>query len=377
MKKHSLRSAFVCAVCAFALLLGGCSSASSEPVVELGAFGSASGYDYVNFDLNQGITAEGYWEGVRALDYVTLPEDLFHVSIPASQIDPDEEEIDYCVESLREAYAITLPTMQGEAANGTTVNINYAGSVNGVVFQGGTYEGYDLTIGSGTFIPGFEEQIIGHKPGESFDIKVTFPEGYGDSADEAGNPIPLSGQEAVFRIDLNYILTSELPEVTDKWVDDNFSETDDLHTAAELREYYHDVLREQNLAQVVIDDLIERTTFNGCPDIVKNYQISQCLNYYYTNAVSMNMELDEFLQTYVGYSSADELLTEYEDELTDYCQQALFYQAVAETSGFVVTDEIYEPYAMYAQSYGGENYLRMYLLVNQAITDLCAGAEIV
>ena len=102
------------------------------------------------------------------------------------------------------------------------MNINYVGSVNNVEFTGGSAENYDLTLGSGTFIDGFEDQIIGHKPGETFDVNVTFPDGYSDSTDASGNAVKLSGQKAVFTVTLNYISESVLPELTDSWVADTF-----------------------------------------------------------------------------------------------------------------------------------------------------------
>ena len=95
------------------------------------------------------------------------------------------------------------------------MNINYVGSVNNVELTGGSAENYDLTLGSGTFIDGFEDQIIGHKPGETFDVNVTFPDGYSDSTDASGNTVKLSGQKAVFTVTLNYISESVLPELTD------------------------------------------------------------------------------------------------------------------------------------------------------------------
>lgn len=91
-----------------------------------------------------------------------------------------------------------------EVADGDTVNIHYVGSVDGVEFQGGTGD-YDLEIGSGTFIPGFEEQLVGAHVGDTVDVKVTFPEGYRDSADAEGNKMVLSGADAVFTVTINGI----------------------------------------------------------------------------------------------------------------------------------------------------------------------------
>ena len=83
--------------------------------------------------------------------------------------------------------------------------------MDGVAFTGGTATGYDLTLGSGSFIDGFEDQIIGHNVGDTFDVTVTFPDGYGDSTDAEGNTITLSGKEAVFSVTLNSISESVTP----------------------------------------------------------------------------------------------------------------------------------------------------------------------
>ena len=175
-------------------------------------------------------------------------------------------------------------TQQDAAADGDTVNINYTGSVDGVAFTGGSAENYDLTLGSNTFIDGFEEQIVGHKPGETFDVNVTFPDGYSDSTDASGNTVKLSGQKAVFTVVLNYISESVLPELTDAWVASNFGSSNNLYTAEALRAYYQEQLYTSNLNTAVMDDLMANSTFKSIPQQVMDYQVNQCLNYYSTLA---------------------------------------------------------------------------------------------
>ena len=101
----------------------------------------------------------------------------------------------------------TYPVKEGTVENSDVANIDYAGKVDGVAFTGGTAKAFDLTIGSGQFIEGFEEQLIGVKIGDTVDIKVTFPEGYNDSTDlETGkNTIKLSGTDAVFTVTVNSV----------------------------------------------------------------------------------------------------------------------------------------------------------------------------
>ena len=217
----------LCLVCAGALVLslaacGGKADSAASSTASSSALGSASDYDYQNFNYSDGLDEKGYWEGIRALDYVTLPEDFASVAIKRSDVEPTSEEVEEQISNLLSQYSSTEHITDRAAADGDTVDINYVGSVNNVEFTGGSAENYDLTLGSGTFIDGFEDQIIGHKPGETFDVNVTFPDGYSDSTDASGNTVKLSGQKAVFTVTLNYISESVLPELTDSWVADNF-----------------------------------------------------------------------------------------------------------------------------------------------------------
>ena len=167
----------LCLVCAGALALslaacGGKADSAASSTASSSALGSASDYDYQNFNYSDGLDEKGYWEGIRALDYVTLPEDFASVAIKRSDVEPTSEEVEEQISDLLSQYSSTEHITDRAAADGDTVNINYVGSVNNVEFTGGSAENYDLTLGSGTFIDGFEDQIIGHKPGETFAVEI-------------------------------------------------------------------------------------------------------------------------------------------------------------------------------------------------------------
>lgn len=231
----------VCLLCAGALALAaaGCSksaaSSSASAGSEASVYGSASDYDYQNFAYSDGLDENGYWSGIRALDYVTLPKDYASIPLKKADIEPTEEDVQSQIDSLLSQNTTTREITDRAAADGDTVNIDYVGTVDGVAFTGGTYSGYSLTLGSGSFIDGFEDQIVGHKPGETFDVNVTFPDGYSDSTDAEGNAVVLSNKKAVFSVTLNYISEEILPELTDAWVEENFSSTDGVHTVEDLR----------------------------------------------------------------------------------------------------------------------------------------------
>lgn len=375
--KHLRSAAALAAALALAVTAAGCgASSSSSQATSSAALGPAANYDYQNFTYSQGLTAEGRWEGVRALDYVTLPEDFAAIPLKKADIEPTEEDIQSLWDNLLESNRIQQPVTGRAAEEGDIANIDYSGTVDGVVFTGGTAEGYDLTLGSGTFIPGFEDQIVGHNIGDSFDVTVTFPDDYGDSTDEAGNTITLSGKEAVFRVTLNSLAVSVLPEATDAWVEENFGASNDLHTVAELDQYFHDNLYTSNLTNAVVDYLTENSQVSSIPDVVRNYQVCSQLSYYNSYASMFGYEtLDEFLSGFMGYDNADALLADTEQDVLNSCNQLLIFQAVAESLDLAPTDAELEAYASYTESMG-EGYVHLLALQDRVLSALRDGAAI-
>ncbi len=375
--KHLRSAAALAAALALAVTAAGCgASSSSSQATSSAALGPAANYDYQNFTYSQGLTAEGRWEGVRALDYVTLPEDFAAIPLKKADIEPTEEDIQSLWDNLLESNRIQQPVTGRAAEEGDIANIDYSGTVDGVVFTGGTAEGYDLTLGSGTFIPGFEDQIVGHNIGDSFDVTVTFPDDYGDSTDEAGNTITLSGKEAVFRVTLNSLAVSVLPEATDAWVEENFGASNDLHTVAELDQYFHDNLYTSNLTNAVVDYLTENSQVSSIPDVVRNYQVCSQLSYYNSYASMFGYEtLDEFLSGFMGYDNADALLADTEQDVLNSCNQLLIFQAVAESLDLAPTDAELEAYASYTETMG-EGYVHLLALQDRVLSTLRDGAAI-
>ena len=370
----------VCLLCAGALVLGaaGCSkSADSSSAASRTAavYGSAEDYDYENFSYSSGLDENGYWEGVKALDYVTLPENFASLTFKRSEIEPTEEEIQSEIDSLLSDHATEKQVTDRAAADGDTVNIDYAGSVDGVAFSGGTYSGYSLTLGSGTFVDGFEDQIVGHTPGETFDVTVTFPEGYSDSTDSEGNTVVLSGKKAVFSVTLNYISEKVLPELTDAWVAENYGESDDVHTVEELKALYQKMLYNTNLQNAIMDDLLANSTFKELPKEVTDYQVNQCLNYYSTLAGYYGYDLDGLVQNLLGYENTDDMLAHLESSLEDYSKEALLYQAVAESLDITPTQEQLDAYSDYKDTYG-QNYCTMVALMDAVTSTLTSGAVV-
>jgi trigger factor len=136
-----------------------------------------------------------------------------------AEVEVTEENIEHELEHMRQHHARIIDIDDRAAAIGDTANIDFEGFVDGVAFDGGKGEGYDLELGSGSFIPGFEEQVVGHNVGEEFDIDVTFPAEYKED---------LANKDAVFKIKLNSIKFTELPELDDEFAKDVSEDADTL-----------------------------------------------------------------------------------------------------------------------------------------------------
>lgn len=373
-------SKLLCLACAGALVLqlAGCSffqkdgaDANAESGVSI--YGKVSDFDYENFDYSAGLDENGYWSGVKALDHVKLPEDAAAIPVPKAEVQPTSEEIQAEIDNLLRMNAATTQVTNRAAANGDTVNIDYTGTVNGVAFNGGAAAGYDLTLGSGSFIDGFEDQVVGHTPGETFDVKVTFPDGYGDTTDAEGNTMTLSNQKAVFSVTLNYISETVLPTLNDEWVDASFGTTDDIHTVADLEALCSELLTDANIKDYVMDYLMKNSEFKALPEVITDYQVNQCLNYYNTMAKYYGYGLEDFVKETAGYENADALLASMDANLERYSQEALLYQAVAESLSIAPTQEQLDRYSSYNEVYG-ENYCRMVALMDAVSETLRTGA---
>lgn len=348
-------AAVLCVAAACFMLLkkqGSTTASSAASGASVSVYGKVSDFDYASFDYSEGLDDNGHWTGIRALDYVTLPDDVSALPLSKADIEPTETEIQTQIDTLLNQYATTQNITGRAAQSGDTVNIDYSGAVDGVAFTGGTATGYDLTLGSHTFIDGFEDQIIGHNIGDTFDVTVTFPEGYGDSTDAEGNTITLSGKEAVFSVTLNSISESVTPELTDEWVDSNFGTSDGLHTVDALRSYFNDALYATNYENAIVDYLMSNSTFKELPSEITSYYIRMFLNYYNQYATAYGMDLNAFAQTQ-GYTDADAMLAASDAYFEHLAKQDLILQAVAETKSLAPTqEELDDAESTYASTYG-------------------------
>ncbi len=344
-------------------------SADSSTSSDADSSDSASGTEEetIEFDYSDGIDENGHWSGVTALDYVTLPADYASIQAPASSVVPSDDDVQTQIDSILSNYSTTEQVTDQEVADGDTINIDYVGKIDGVEFDGGSTNGNGTTVTIGTtqYIDDFLEQLIGHKPGETFDIEVTFPDDYG--VDD------LNGKDATFTVTINYIQKTTTPELTDDWVAENLKDTYGWSTAEEMRADVKENLQYSNLATYVQDYVLNNSTVTEVPQAIIDYQGQQYLYQYQTYAQTYGTTLSALLQMYTGASTSEEFLTNNADALESAARSYLIFQAIMEDAGITETDEELQSYIESATSSDaetveatyGKNYLMLRALLQK------------
>ena len=283
----------------------------------------------------------------KALDYVTLGQ-YKALEVTVCSLDVTEDEIQQQFYDDCSSHDKLLQVTEGEVAEGDVVNIDYVGSIDGVEFDGGTDKGVDLTIGSGTFIPGFEDGLIGAAIGKEINVNVTFPENYGKT--------DVAGKDAVFAVTVNFVIKA--PEMTD----DIVAEISDHKTVDEYRKGVEEQLKADKEAQQnsdkingILNQIYSASTINGYPEEVVNYRTAQMKAYYTQIAEQSDMTLADFLSNQLQMT---------EEQFDQQCPavikqsmiQELLLKAVAESENMEISDEEYEAgIEKYIKSTGAES----------------------
>ena len=401
MKKIFSRS-LAAALCAgMALSLAACSStaASSQSAASSEAAGSEASsaasapvdsdplaQKAADFTYSAALDENGYFTGVRALDYVTLPADYKALSVSAADVQVTDDELQTNLDYILSQFAETQQDTESTIQNGDSVNIDYVGSVDGIEFTGGNTNGQGTTVtaGSTQYVDDFLTQIIGHKPGETFDVVVTFPDGYNDSTDANGDPIKLAGQEAVFSVTINYIAKSVTPELTDEFISKNIDPKYGS-TVEEFKDTVRKDVADANLEKYVTNYLTQNTVYaDELPEAVTEYSSMMVLNYYCGYASAKNQTLTQFIQENLDADSIQALLDSNKEAIDNQAKHFLLYQALAEDQGLDCTDDDVKAYfedlgnTDYSdyQNFYGTNYLRMNAVGDKAFNNILANVTV-
>lgn len=269
----------------------------------------------------------------KALDYVDLCEYKgVEVDVSAS-----EEELQERIDQILNSNVKYEEIKEGEVKDGDTVNIDYMGVMDGVAFDGGTASGQALTIGSHTFIEGFEEQLVGVKVGETVDINVTFPENY-QSTDLAGKP-------ATFTVTINYIQGDEIKqEYNDEFVEE-FSDGECKTTEEYNEKLKGEIIQEKKDGKrdtafmYVLDN---STVKEGYPEFLVKLMRLRIDASYKSMATQYGMtNFEDFVSQYFQ-TTMEDYNTQIDSMAKQYVEQQLITNAIAEKENLTVTDEEYQ-----------------------------------
>ena len=378
MKKF-IRKAALAAVCAalFGAFAAGCAKTEEDPAETVQeSAGESTAEDGTAAAEDYG--PEAYLNGITVSDYVTLGDYKgVKVSVDAAVV--TDEYLDSYIDYVLQSNMLTTEVTDRPVQEGDIVNIDYEGKIDGVAFDGGTAEGYDLAIGSGSFIDGFEDGLIGAETGETRDVEVTFPEDY--------HGTDVAGKDAVFTVTVNSISVETLPELTDEFVQGLGVGAE---TVEEYRQYAYDLLMEEQQANhdaeaemAVLETVMNNAELQDPPEDMTNRYYSRLIdnmNYY---ASMYGYDLETFLSL---NGTSEETIME---SAGNAAKQLITMQSIAEAEGMEVTDEEldeeieanavsmgYEDADAYREALDVEGY-REYMLTEKVLDFLLENAEVV
>lgn len=256
------------------------------------------------------------------------------VKIEKIDTEVTDEDIDKEIKREQEANARTITVEDRPVKDGDTAVIDFEGFIGDKAFEGGKGENYPLVIGSGSFIPGFEEQLIGKNTGDDVDVKVTFPEDY--------NAKDLAGKEALFKVKINEIKEKELPELDDEFA----SEVSEFDTMAEYREDVKKNLTEKKEKEAkdkkedaVIEAIIKDSKMD-IPEAMIETQARTMVNDYARRLQSQGLSLEQYFM-FTGLDM-DKFTDQMKEGAKKRIESRLILEAVVKAENFEVTDEEYE-----------------------------------
>lgn len=223
-----------------------------------------------------------------------------------------------------------------EIKKGDTVNIDYEGKKDGVAFDGGTAKGTDLNIGSGSFIPGFEDGLIGKKPGETVDLNLTFPKDYHSEE--------LKGAKVVFTVKINYIVGNAPKKLNDELVKENteFATSADYEedVRKKLEESKKDAAKE-SIQREVIEKVVTESAVKSVPKEAEDRYYTQIMNYWNNLAAQYGLKLEDIVKNQFKLTE-EEFDKEVKAQATNSAKQLVVVRAIAEAEKLEVSDDEYK-----------------------------------
>ena len=355
MKKKAA-AVVLASVMAASIVLGGCGNKSSETGNTSGSVSaSAEPTEYTakemlestDYDVNDYVKL-GKWKKIKV------------------EVDKSYEMTD---ENIKEAgnNIISSTTYYEEvddaAAEKDKVNIDFEGKMNGETFDNGSSSNYDLVLGSGSFIDGFESGLVGHKAGETVTLNLTFPSDY-EKTDLAGKPV-------TFTVKINKVSRpAEMTwdKLTDDYVADNFSSQYGLTTVKDFKDRVNDSMQSQldvAVQKAYLEKLVEESEVT-LPDGLLDKRIEKTMNSYETTCQQYGMTVDDYIQNYYG-KTVDEYKESLKEDLTTSLKEELVLEALVGKLKVKVTADEFNSFVSY--------YAKYYRMTEDAFIEECGGKD--
>ena len=295
---------------------------------------------HASTDFSAMLNEDGSIQGINVNDYVKT-FDINSVKIAQSDVEYTDEDMQADIDAALEENKVLRAGKKYTIVDGDEVSIDYVGTMDGVEFDGGSAQDYRLEIGSGSFIDDFEQQLIGHHPGENVTVNVTFPDPYENNPDYAG-------KDAVFDVTIKGIYKKA--ELNDDFVKEHFSEN--AQTVDEYKQYLKDTHYKEKLEEAVDQYITDNVSADSYPtDYIKHLKVLQMTlneqNFNYMQQLYAAYGMDSGSTSVLEYYGA-KTLDDYEKVLQESAEKAcldnMAYQDLAAQAGITVTDEQYDAF---------------------------------
>lgn len=369
MNKNLIRLGSVCTCLALALSLAGCGASSSSSSSSQAASGSSSAVEDHSDVYSAYLNDDGTLKGVDSAALVTLPQ-YKGISVPAEEYTITDDELNTKINSILDQYATYDQIKDRAIEDGDVVNIDYVGSVDGEEFSGGNTNGNGtlVTAGSDAYIDDFLTQIIGHTPGETFNVEVTFPDPYENNPD-------LAGKDAVFVTTINYIQGDKhVPELTDEFVSQTAALAD-YGTAQGMKDTIRTSMEDNKADNYVLQKVLDECQFSEFPADLVDQLVDVSMAQFESQASAYGLDM-ETARSMMGYESEDAQREAMTASAQEQLKTVVMLEAIAKAEGLTVDEDALtnyfstnvgtSDYSAY-QTYYGRGYLCQAVLLDSAM----------
>ena len=324
-------------------------------------------------DFSVGLTKEGLLSEIDPSDYVKLAE-YKNIEIPSAEAAVTDEELNDEINNILSNYPDTVQIKDRAVADGDTVNIDYIGRIDGVAFENGSTQGNgtDVTIGQTQYIDDFLDQLVGHMPGETFDVNVTFPEDYGDEA--------VNGKDAVFETTINYISESKTPELTDEFVTKNLTESYGYTSVDDMKTKMKESLSQSKKKQYIWEYMLENSEFEELPKDLVEEQLNLQMEVLEQQIKYSGGTMEDYLKLY-DYDDEDALRESLNEQCEELIKEYIAFQVIFEAEGLEVNEEDLKTFfntedlTQYTEYYG-EGYMNRLVMDNKVMDYLAENSSV-